>query len=461
MMAMEWKKLLSSRRLGKRGAEEVTLGRSPFQQDFDRVTFSSAFRRLQDKAQVFPLPSSDYVRTRLTHSLEAASIGRSLGGIAGVFICRNFEVGGIQPSDIGAIVAAACLAHDIGNPPLGHCGEDAIQHWFTHSDIALEAAWRMDEAERRDIEHYEGNAQGFRVLARLEAPENYGGLQLTCATLGTFAKYPVSASSPFRPNGVAGRKFNFFREDRELFAEVAQVTGLIPVAGVEQEAWCRHPLAFLVEAADDVTYRIVDFEDAHALQIIEYAEVERLFLDIIGEKRFADDHLGGVKSAGRRVEIMRAKALGKLVYQAVRAFEKHHDAILAGELERPLIELIPAAGALEEIYRRSLADIYTNYRAAEVGAAGFELAAGLLDAFLVVVNELAAEAAGGAKATARSRKFVQLLPPAARPVDDPEWRASHYHRLLLLLDWLASLTDSHAVSIFKKIRGISLPGAYL
>jgi len=457
---MAWKKLLSSRRLGKRGAEVVTLGRSPFQQDFDRIIFASAFRRLQDKAQVFPLPSSDYVRTRLTHSLEAASIGRSLGGIAGVYVCEHFDVGGIQPSDIGAIVAAASLAHDIGNPPLGHCGEDAIQYWFTHSEVALEIAWRMSESERRDIERYEGNAQGFRVLARLEGPENDGGLQLTCATLGAFAKYPVSAASPVRPCGVAGRKFNFFELDRKLFAEVADTTGLLPVEEALGAAWCRHPLAFLVEAADDVTYRIVDFEDAQRLRVIDYAEVEALFLDIIGEARFADEHLARAQTPGRKVEIMRAKALGKLVAQVVKCFEKQHDAILAGELDAPLIDLIPAASVLQTIYRRSLEDIYTNVRAAEVGAAGFELASGLLDAFVVAVNELASEVSGGTAATARSRKFVQLLPPSARPVEDPDWQSSYYRRLMLVLDWLASLTDSHAVSVFKKIRGISLPEAH-
>lgn len=454
---MQWKKLLSSRRLGKRSPDLVTLGRSPFQQDFDRVIFASAFRRLQDKAQVFPLPSSDYVRTRLTHSLEAASIGRSLGGIAGVFLCGRFEVGDIQPSDIGAIVAAASLAHDIGNPPLGHCGEDAIQHWFRSSPVGRKAAEGMSEAEQSDIERYEGNAQGFRVLARLEGPENDGGLQLTCATLGAFAKYPVSSSSVVRPSGVAGRKFNFFDCDRELFAEVAEITGMKPVAGPGEYAWCRHPLAFLVEAADDITYRIVDFEDAHRLGIIPYPEVEALFLEIIGEARFAGESLDPAATPGRKVEVMRAKALGKLVLQVVRAFEKHHDAILDGSFDRPLIEVIASAKILARIYERSLEDIYTNVRAAEVGAAGFELAGGLLDAFVSSVDDVAEARRTGRPELPRSRKFVQLLPAEARPVEDPEWQASAYKRTVLVLDWLASLTDSHAVSVFKKIRGISLP----
>ncbi|MFA7232271.1 MAG: dNTP triphosphohydrolase, partial [Victivallaceae bacterium] len=217
---MEWKKLLSSKRLGKETPEKVAPGRSPFQQDFDRIVFSSAFRRLQDKAQVFPLAANGYVRTRLTRSMEVSCIGRSLGAGAGVFIAANHDIGNIQPSDIGAIVAAASLSHDIGNPPLGHSGEEAIRYWFCNSDIAKAMRRDMTAKQCADIERYEGNAQGFRVLARLQMPDNPGGMQLTCATLGAFTKYPVESYVRDLPGGVASKKFNFFQLDRELFAEV-------------------------------------------------------------------------------------------------------------------------------------------------------------------------------------------------------------------------------------------------
>ena len=340
---MNWRKLLTSRRLGEKGAESVTWGRSPFQQDFDRVVFASAFRRLGDKTQVFPLPASDYVRNRLTHSLESASVGRSLGSIAGAFICGNGDAGNIQPSDVGAIVAAAALAHDIGNPPLGHCGEDAIADWFANSPVAIQTRYLMDEWECTDISSYDGNAQGFRVLARLEAPEKLGGLQLTCATLGAFAKYPAGSLSRSR-GSAAKRKFSFFKADSELFARVAEATGMLP-AGSESFGWKRHPLAFLVEAADDLTYRIVDFEDAHRLGIISYREVEEHFMSIVDDSRLREQ-LDRASDDLRRVEILRAKAIGKLVRECVSAFKKYCPEIMHGELDAPLIDLIPSSGVM-------------------------------------------------------------------------------------------------------------------
>ncbi len=441
---MNWSQLLSFQRLGKDQPKPLQPGRSPFQQDFDRIIFSSAFRRLQDKTQVFPLAEHDYVRTRLTHSLEAASIGRSLGAGAGVFICRHGDLAPLQPSDVGAICAAASLGHDIGNPPFGHSGEEAIRHWFTHSAVAATLQQTMTEHECADFRRYEGNAQGFRVLARLQMPDNYGGMQLTCATLAAAAKYPY-------PGSANHKKFNFFQADRELFRLVAEATGMRPRAG-EDFSWYRHPLAFLVEAADDITYRIIDFEDGHALKIIPYPEIERLFLAIIddGDTR---NKVQQLHDPERKVEMLRAKALGTLIDQIIKAFERYHDAILAGELEQPLIHLIPAAPVLAEILQRSIEEVYTFRRAVEIEAAGYELTFGLLDTFVPALEE-----AAFGRASDRSRKLLQLLPKRYCPVDDPAWKGSSYLRLLMLLDYLAGMTDSYAVSLFKKIKGISLPG---
>jgi len=187
-MKMEWKKLLSPKRIGDpEPQKELSPERSPFQQDFDRIVFSGAFRRLQDKTQVFPLVKTDYVRTRLTHSLEASSIGRSLGTACGAFVARHFDIGGLHPSDVGAAVATAALAHDIGNPPLGHAGEEAIRYWFTNSEAGKFYQKTMSKEQISDIELYEGNAQGFRVITRLEMPDRPGGMRLTAATLGAFA----------------------------------------------------------------------------------------------------------------------------------------------------------------------------------------------------------------------------------------------------------------------------------
>ena len=450
----DWGKCLSFHRLGRETRDLITPGRSPFQQDFDRVVFSSAFRRLQDKAQVFPLADNDYVRTRLTHSLETSSIGRSIGGIAGTYICSNFHPADIAPNDIGAIVAAACLAHDIGNPPLGHAGEEAIRYWFGNSPVARKLAGRLTPEECADFANYEGNAQGFRVLARLESPFHHGGMQLTCATLAALCKYPSSAAGKGTLPGAEGRKFNFFRQDIELFREVAEATGMIQVG---EETWHRHPLAHLVEAADDITYLIVDFEDAHKLKIISYKELESLFMPMISDgalerfiRRLPDDH--------QKVELLRAKVLGVLVRQCSRAFAEYHDEIVEGKLTAPLTSLIESAPLLSQIKRRSADCVYNFRRAVEIQAAGFELTSGLLDTFMQAVAEATAEARGEGSCSYRSKKLLLLLPPRFCDLSDAGFCGDTYRQMLSVLDYITGMTDSHAVTLFKKIKGISLPG---
>jgi dGTPase len=452
---MEWKKLLSSQRLGKDKQESPVRGRSPFQQDFDRISFSSAFRRLQDKAQVFPLAENAYVRTRLTHSMEVACVGRSLGTGAGVYICDNYELDQIQPSDIGAIVAAACLAHDIGNPPMGHSGEETIRDWFRYSEIGKEMQIGMNEKEKADIENYEGNAQGFRVLSRLQMPDNKGGMQLTCATLAAFAKYPIEAIDIDKRKGVGTKKFNFFQHDRELFAEVAKNTGLHRLSGKEY-AWSRHPLVFLVEAADDISYHIVDFEDGHMLGIISYEEIEELFFNVIGSGN-AREYVKKLEDPLRKVEFMRARAIGKLIEEVIEAFKTHHDEILDGKLDKPLVELIPSSSALGKIFERSKDDIYTYRRAVEIEAAGFELTEGLLNTFAAAVNDYAKAVINQTKPSYRSKKMLQLIPERYCPRHKQEWLGSPYIRLLNILDFISNMTDSSAVALYKKIKGISLP----
>jgi dGTPase len=450
---MNWENLLSLKRLGKQCPDIIIPGRSPFQQDFDRIVFSSAFRRMQDKAQVFPLAENDNVRTRLTHSLECSCVGRSLGAQAGVLITKLTGIKDIQPSDVGAVVAAAALAHDIGNTPLGHSGEEAIRHWFCNSSIAKKMQKNMTRKECADIERYEGNAQGFRVLARLQMPDNPGGMQLTCATLATFAKYPVESYLESSISSIATKKFNFFQQDRELFAEVAETTGLARLPG-EDYCWQRHPLVFLVEAADDICYNIVDFEDSYRMGIIDFAELRNHFCEIIDDpqvKRKAEL----LKDRNRQVEMLRAKALGKLIGEVSVAFEKHHDTILAGELNQPLIALIDSKAIMAKIIKRSIDDIYTFRPAVEIEAAGFELIKGLLDVFVSSINDIADN--GYEQASYRSQKLMLLLP-------DSYWKnnvqadSKPYDRLLGILDYIAGMTDSYAVSLFKKIRGISLPG---
>lgn len=449
---MNWKDLLSPNRLCSGEQGKITQARSPFQRDFDRIVFSGSFRRLQDKTQVFPLVKTDYVRTRLTHSLETSSIGRSLGTATGVFICENFDTGGATPSDIGSIVAAAALAHDIGNPPLGHAGEEAIRHWFTNSQSGKALQEKLTDAEICDVAKFEGNAQGFRVLTRLEMPDQKGGMQLTAATLGAFSKYPVGSLVPNRPQGVSGKKFGYFQSEKELFAEVAGHCGLIEKG---EGAWARHPLAYLVEAADDIAYLIVDFEDGHRLGLVDYLELEMNFLKIINSERTAA-HAATLDSPIRKAEFLRAQAIGYLVRQVTEAFIEHQEELLNGTLEKPLVEYIPCRDVLDAIRRRSARGIYNHRSVAEVIGAGFEMVSGLLDIFVPCVDELAREFSGGPEAGYRSRRLAAMLPFYAVDKDNELWRTSSYQRLMSILDFISGMTDGYAVSLHQKLKGISL-----
>ena len=443
MAAMEWKKLLSPHRLGSSEPGRITPDRSPFQRDFDRIVFSGSFRRLQDKTQVFPLSSNDYIRTRLTHSLETSSIARSLGTAAGVFICREFDTGGAHPSDVGAAAAAAALAHDIGNPPLGHAGEEAIRDWFENSAVGREMQNEMTLAEQADFRKYDGNAQGFRILTRLEMPDHVGGMQLTCATLGTFAKYPAAAAAN-------RKKCGFFQQDAGSFAEVADACGMLPDG---DGAWRRHPLSFLLEAADDIAYLTVDFEDALRMGLVEYGELEECFLAIIGPGS-SREYVRTLPTPLRKAEFLRARAIGALVRSAAGQFIARHDELLAGTWQTPLTECIAEKDVLARIRKRSVADIYNHRSVAEVVGAGFELVTGMLDVFMPCLNELARERSGGRPASCRSRRIGAVLPELELPGNASGSPA--YRRLLRLLDYISGMSDHYAVGLYQKLKGISL-----
>jgi len=313
---MRWERLLSRRRLGTAPSAEVP-DRTAFQRDYDRLVFSSAFRRLQDKTQVFPLAESDYVRTRLTHSLEASCVGRSLGTLVGQALEESDRLpDAIGAADVGAIVAAAGLAHDIGNPPFGHSGEDAIGHWFAHSEAGRRYLDQLDEAQAEELRRFEGNAQGFRVITRLQNPDSAGGLGLTCATLGAFSKYPRGAARSAAEreyDGASNKKFGFFEAERGRFETVAAEVGLIPRrAG---ESWYRHPLAFLVEAADDICYHIVDLEDAFRLGHVTFAETEALLHAIAAPR---SGRLSAIQGEKEKIAYLRATAINALVSPARR-----------------------------------------------------------------------------------------------------------------------------------------------
>ena len=443
-----WEKLLSSERLGA-GKAPGTAERTAFQQDHDRIVFTSAFRRLKDKTQVFPLSKSDYVRTRLTHSLEASCVGRSLGAVVGREIIARHGLKDVESGDFGAIVAAACLAHDIGNPPFGHAGEDAIREWFRTSGL-LE---RHDftPAQRADFERYEGNAQGFRIVSRLQSPANPGGLQLTSAVLATFTKYPRPSAVNAELPGKSGKKFGFFQQDADNFARVAQATGLIE--RLSGKAWRRHPLAFLVEVADDTCYLIVDLEDAAKLGFVPYRDAECLLADLAGNS-VSGGRLDRLHDPKERIEYLRAKAIGRLLESAAAVFLENETAILDGEFDEELLEQSPVAVPLQAVLKLAKETIYTARPALEIETAGFEVLGALLGLFTDAVE--AAAGVDGTRFTTRERMLMKLLPAQflghhGEPDPDP------YVRLLQVADFVAGMTDSYAVDMFRKLKGFDLP----
>ena len=441
---MDWKKLLTPQRLGQNEPEDIQHGRTPFLRDYDRLVFSSPFRRLKDKTQVFSLSTNDYIRTRLIHSLEVSCVGRSLGRIVGNEIVKRHQLDkyGFSASDFGEIVSAACLAHDIGNPPFGHSGEDAIRTAFQswHGAVQQTEENFFDESQIRDFELFEGNAQGFRILTKLEMPPQKGGMQLTCPTLAAFTKYPRESlvqESIF--NGYKGRsikKYGFFQAEKDLFTEVAETVGLI--RRHEQVAWwARHPLAFLVEAADDICYSIVDVEDGHRMGYISFDETKDLLNEIacIDIQQVND-------SNEEKVKRMRAKAINKLIEQAVEIFLDHESLILSGEFEEDLLSLSKYDNHLKNINQKTRATVFENRDVVSIQIAGYE-----------VLGKLFTEFANSILNSDKKSQLVYLMLPKEY---HPKAEEDIYTKILKITDYVSGMTDSYATSLFQQLSGISL-----
>ncbi|RFP65593.1 dNTP triphosphohydrolase [Hymenobacter lapidiphilus] len=460
---MRWGQLLSRRRYPEQPQLHVVTEAAPvrgaFVADYDRVVFSSAFRRLQRKTQVMPLPETDFVHTRLTHSLETACVGRSLGRLGGRLLLEETE--GLADelphldSDFGDIVAAACLAHDIGNPPFGHSGEDAISAYFRSS--AAEPFVRMlSEAQRADLQHFEGNAAGFRVLTHTYAAHSSGsaGLGLTYATLGAFSKYPRPSVVPEQAltQSTSEKKYGYFQTESARFEEVARELGLLPKPADSEAAgfYHRHPLAFLVEAADDICYRIIDFEDGLKLGLIPCDKGLALLRDMLGD---APTRRGSVEWRDWREELgyLRARLINQLVQQTARRFADRAPQLLRGYLDEPLVRQLDCWEQLEEVQRLTAHHFYQSRPVLEIEAAGFEVLGGLLDAFLAATFD--------PHDSARSRKLRQLLPEQFRGTG-PQQDAGAYEQIILLTDYIGGLTDQNALGLFRTIRGIDLPKGF-
>ncbi len=452
MERMDWKKLLHQGRYGDGGFTKSGDARRPYQRDFDRIVFSSPFRRLQDKTQVFPIPKSDFVHNRLTHSLEVSSVGRSLGSLGGRTILENERLeANVHPGSFGDIVAAACLAHDVGNPPFGHSGEKAIGEYFLSAEGRKHKEF-LSEKEYADLVHYEGNAAGFRILTNHHPDELPGGLFITYATLGAFTKYPgeVEFEKKKRPGRTSLKKHGYFQTEKHIFEDVAAKLGL-PDGSVEgKKAWKRHPLAFLMEAADNICYRIVDLEDGYRLGYISLEEMEELlmyFLKHPEPQARSLEKYQNIRDEGEKVGYLRAKAINALVHEAALVFEKNYEDIMLGGFDDEITDFIQSSEHFNErILDRNL-KLYNSKKVVEIELAGYKILGGLLESFAGILLQ---------PQSRYNQKLLQLVPAQFRPCD----KAGYYHNLMKMTDFVARMTDSYAIALYRKITGISLPEIY-
>ena len=443
---MEWIKLISNKRFGQEHKHaERHDDRSEFKRDYDRLIFSSAFRRLQNKTQVFPLPGSIFVHNRLTHSLEVASVGMSIGNdISRHVIQKRPELKDTLVEEIGTIVSAACLAHDLGNPPFGHSGEKAIQTFFSEGP-GQKIKSMVSSEFWDDITHFEGNANAFRILTHRFKGRRQGGFVMTYSMLASIVKYPFASS-------LAGNhgKFGFFASEAESYKKIADELGIFcKSAPGEPLKYARHPLVYMVEAADDICYEIMDIEDSHKLKILSFAETEHLLLSFFDEdiqqkirQRIIDEEL---TDENEKVVYMRASVIGKLENECVAAFLAHEEEILAGTFEGSLIDHISERQkkAYKECEKISFSKIYQSKPVLDIELSGYQIMATLMEVFI--------------EAAVNPSRFYskQLLRRVSSQYDIENENLEE--RIMAVLDYISGMTDIYALDIYQKINGISLP----
>lgn len=443
---MEWKQLISNKRFGQEHKHaECHDDRSEFKRDYDRLIFSSAFRRLQNKTQVFPLPGSIFVHNRLTHSLEVASVGMSIGNdISRRVIQKRPELKDTLVEEIGTIVSAACLAHDLGNPPFGHSGEKAIQTFFSEGP-GQKIKPMVSSEFWDDITHFEGNANAFRILTHRFKGRRQGGFVMTYSMLASIVKYPFASS-------LAGNhgKFGFFASEAESYRKIADELGIFcKSAPGEPLKYARHPLVYMVEAADDICYEIMDIEDSHKLKILSFAETEHLLLSFFDEdiqqkirQRIIDEEM---TDENEKVVYMRASVIGKLENECVAAFLAHEEEILAGTFEGSLIDHISERQkkAYKECEKISYSKIYQSKPVLDIELSGYQIMATLMEVFI--------------EAAVNPSRFYskQLLRRVSSQYDIENENLEE--RIMAVIDYISGMTDIYALDIYQKINGISLP----
>jgi dGTPase len=443
---MNWEQLLSLKRFGdtnKRLRKEQDETRLGFEVDYDRVIFSSEFRSLQDKTQVIPLSQTDFVHTRLTHSLEVSVVGRSIGRKVGQKLLEKHPhlqtVHGYQANDFGAIVAAAALAHDIGNPPFGHSGEKAIGEFFKTGEGAQYKS-QLTDKEYQDLCDFEGNANGFKILTESREGRE-GGLRLSYATLGAFMKYPKE-SLPKKPTKhIADKKYGFFQSETDSFLQVANELGLTKRSNKDL-SFSRHPLAYLVEAADDICYTIIDFEDGINLGLIqeEFAleYLINLVRDTINTKKYHQ-----LQNTQDRVSYLRALAINSLINEVVSIFINNEEAILNGDFQTALLDKSKYEAQINDIIKISVENIYKSDEVVDKEIAGYEILKSLLSAYTKAINNN-----HNGNASNYDKLILNRLPKTMNLENE-----SLYVRLLSVCNYVSLLSDSHAILNYKKIKG--------
>ncbi len=439
---MDWRRLISAKRFGMEEFHENRQeNRSEFQRDYDRLVFSAPFRRLQNKTQVFPLPGSIFVHNRLTHSLEVSCVGRSLGNdVSKAILNRQPELHDSFLPEIGSIVSAACLAHDLGNPPFGHSGEKAISTFFSEGKGQF-LKEQISPVEWDDLTHFEGNANAFRLLTHQFEGRRKGGFAMTYSTLASIVKYPFSSS-------LAGNKskFGFFTSEEEGFRRIATELGMIRLSDHPLK-YARHPLVYLVEAADDICYQMMDIEDAHKLKILTTEETKELLLAYFSDER--KEHIRKtfniVSDNNEQIAYLRSSVIGLLIKECTKVFLEHESEILSGTFESPLIKRISERPA--QAYKRcsevSFAKIYRSSDVLDIELAGFRVISTLLE---LMVNAV----------TSPDKAYPQLLinrVSGQYNIKSPVL----YERIQAVLDYISGMTDVFALDLYRKINGNSLP----
>ena len=440
---MQWDKLLSTKRFGMEQYHNAKYdGRTEFQRDYDRLIFSSPFRRLQNKTQVFPLPGSVFVHNRLTHSLEVSCVGRSIANEVALLLREKNPDLPKNMDEIGSIVAAACLAHDLGNPPFGHSGENAIATYFSE-EKGKQFQAQLTPEQWSDFTRFEGNANAFRLLTNQFEGRRNGGFVLTYSTLASIVKYPYESCYA----DSTKTKFGFFQTEKEAFERIAKELGLIRHPEFPNR-YARHPLVYLVEAADDICYEIMDIEDAYKLRLLTLAETKELLLAFLPEnrqERALNQVFEFVTDTNEQIAYLRSAVIGVLIHACAEAFVENENVILAGKLNKSLINHIPEPlqKAYQTCVKVAVSKIYKSQEVLDIELAGYRIISELLENLIEATSN---------PTKAYSKQILDRIPTQYNTRSPLV-----YDRIQSILDYISGMTDVYALDLYRKINGMSLP----